>query len=177
MEFDYAAHRAVLRDNVVLSQGDLRLTADRCDATGFDTPTGRWTCTGDVHLTSELRGQLQSDEAVVEFRDNRIQSALATGHPAQFEQTSSATGLLARGHADSIDYQVAAGTIRLTTDAWLRYGDNGDITAPVLIYSINDQKLIGTGSPHPGERVHGRIVPKKVAPGASKAGAKPGSAP
>jgi lipopolysaccharide export system protein LptA len=175
MEFDYGAHRAVLRDDVVLSQGDLRVTADRCDATGFNTPTGRWTCTGNVHLTSELRGKLQSDEAVVDFHDNRIQSAVATGHPAQFEQTASTTGILARGHADTIEYAVAAQTVRLTMDAWIKYGDNEEITAPVLVYNIKEQKLVAVGSGRPGERVHLTTVPKKRT--ASKSPSARGSTP
>jgi lipopolysaccharide transport protein LptA len=169
---DYGTHHLILR-NVVISQNDLRVTAERADATGLDFQDSRWIFTGDVHLSSEFRGKLDSDQAVVQFHDNQIQSAVATGHPAQFEQTDSSTGVLARGHADDIQYAVAAGTIRLTTDAWLKYGDNDEITAPVLVYNIKAQRLEGgPGSGRPGQRVHMIIVPKKAAPG-PKAQARP----
>jgi lipopolysaccharide transport protein LptA len=167
---DYATHHLILK-SVVIAQDDLRVTAERADATGLDFQNSRWIFSGDVHLSSEFRGNLVSDEAVVEFRDNQIQSAVATGHPAQFEQTASTTGVLARGHADNIQYAVAAGTIRMTTDAWLKYGDNDEITAPVLVYNIKAQRLEGS-TPRPGQRVHMMIVPKKSA-AAPKAGSRP----
>jgi lipopolysaccharide transport protein LptA len=128
---DYGTHHLIFLDPVI-TQNDLRITAQRADATGLDFQDSRWVFTGDVHLSSEYRGKLDSDEAVVDFRDNQMQTAVATGHPARFEQTDSATGVLARGHADNIHYAVAAGTIRLTTDAWLKYGDNNEVTAPEL---------------------------------------------
>ncbi len=183
---DYRTQHAVLQGQVVISQDDLRVTADRAEATGLNFQNSRWTFTGDVHISSELRGKLQSDEAVVDFRDNRMQTAVATGHPAQFEQTASNTGILARGHADTIQYTVAAGTIRLITDAWVKYGDNDEIAAPELVYSIKEQRLQGARSARPGQRVHVTIVPKKTAaprrapPNAvapSKSTAAPGSAP
>jgi lipopolysaccharide transport protein LptA len=181
MEGDYGTHHLILHQPVI-SQNDLRITAERADATGLDFQNSRWIFTGDVHLSSEYRGKLDSDEAVVDFRDNQIQSAVATGHPAQFEQTDSTTGVLARGHADNIQYAVAAGTIRLTMDAWLKYGDNDEITAPVLVYNIKEQKLEGASLARPGERVHIVIVPKKSAvvaprtgPSRPKPTPKPGS--
>jgi len=173
-ELDYGTHHLIFHQPVI-SQNDLRISAERADATGLDFQNSRWIFTGAVHLTSEYRGKLDSDEAVVEFRDNQMQSAVATGHPAQFEQTNSTTGVLARGHADNIQYEVAAATIRLTSDAWLKYGDNGDITAPVLLYNIREQRLEGGpgGAGRPGQRVHLIIVPKKGASIAPRAGARP----
>jgi len=160
-QLDYATHHLIFRMPVI-TQSDLRITAQRADATGLDFQNSQWIFSGDVHLSSQYRGTLESDQAVVEFRDNQMQSAVATGHPARFEQTDSATGVLARGHADNIQYAVAAGTIRLTTDAWLKYGDNNEVTAPQLTYDIKAQRFVGLSSGHPGQRVHLTIVPKKA---------------
>jgi lipopolysaccharide export system protein LptA len=172
---DLRTHHVILY-NPVISQADLRITAARADATGLDFQNSHWTFTGDVHLSSQLRGNLQSDEAVVEFRDNQIQSAVATGHPAEFEQITSSTGVFARGHADNIQYAVTAGTIRLTKDAWLKYGDD-EITGAVLVYNIKDQKLEGVSSGRPGERVHIEILPKKGAGGGKGPRPNPKAAP
>lgn len=160
-QLDYGTNHHVILHDPVISQNDLRITAQRADATGLDFQNSRWVFSGDVHLSSEYRGKLDSDEAVVEFRDNQMQTAVATGNPAQFEQTDSATGVLARGHADNIQYAVAAGTIRLTKDAWLKYGDNNEVTAPELTYDIKGQRFVGAA--RPGQRVHLTIVPKKSA--------------
>jgi lipopolysaccharide transport protein LptA len=174
VQLDYGTHHLIFHEPVI-SQSDLRITAERADATGLDFQNSRWIFTGDVHLSSEYRGKLDSDEAVVEFRDNQMQTAVATGNPAQFEQTDSTTGVLARGHADNIQYAVTAGTIRLTKDAWLKYGDNNEVTAPELTYDIKGQRFLGAS--RPGQRVHLTIVPKKIAPAVPKAGARPPSSP
>jgi len=175
---DYRTQHAVL-DNVTITQNDIRVTANRAvgNGTGISFENNRWVFTGNVHIRSELRGNLTSESATVEFRNGQIQSALAVGQPAEFEQTRSNTGVLARGHADSIEYDVAANTVRLTDDAWLKYGDSVE-TAPVLVYDIKAQKLLGAGTPKPGGRVHMTILPNKGAKSAGSAAAKrPGAGP
>lgn len=169
LTFDYGKNHATMR-MVTMSQGDLRVTADRADVMGLNSDQSRWTFTGNVHITAALRGDLQSDSAVVAISHGRIQSALASGHPAKFEQTSSKTGVLASGHADSIEYTIGTAIVRFTGNAWLSYGDSV-ISNPVLLYSIRDQKLEATSSQTPSERVHITIQPKR------RAGAKPGAAP
>lgn len=163
---DYGAHHMTLK-KVVITQGDLRLTADRGEASGLDFDNSRWIFTNNVHISSEQLGALQSDSATVQFRDNRLESALATGQPAEFEQTSSKNGVLARGHADSIEYKVATDTVRLTGNAQLQYSGT-ETTAPVVIYNIRDQRLQFAGS-EPGSRVHIVTTPPKAG--------KPGAVP
>ncbi len=38
-----------------------------------------------MRINADPRGNLRSDEAVVEFRDNQLVKATATGKPAEFE--------------------------------------------------------------------------------------------
>lgn len=164
--FDYKTQRALLRD-VVITRGPLKVTADRARATGLDFKHSRWTFTGHVRISAPHHGLLTSQTATIEFRNERMQTAVVTGRPAKFEQTVSKTGVLAHGHANSILYTVAAGTVKLQGDAWLHYGAN-KISAPVLTYDIASQKLEGAGAgaaPH-GGRVHITIRPK-AHPGAS----------
>jgi lipopolysaccharide export system protein LptA len=156
---DYKSHEVML-NKVVISQGDLRLTADRAEASGLEFENTRWIFTGNVHISSEQLGGLQSDSATAEFLNNRLESALATGQPAEFEQTSSKNGVLARGHADSIEYKVSTDTVRLTGNARLEY--TGTVTtAPVVIYNIRDQRLQFAGAAEPGHRVHIVTTPPK----------------
>jgi lipopolysaccharide export system protein LptA len=176
---DYKAHHVTLK-KVVISQGDLRVTADRAEASGIDFDNSRWIFTSNVHITSEQLGVLRSDSATVEFRNDRLESALVTGNPAEFEQTTSKTGVFARGHADSIEYKVATDTVRLTGNAQLLYGGT-ETTAPVVVYNVRDQRLQFAGAAQPGGRVHivttpskpGKPVTVPKAPGRARGAAPP----
>ena len=82
---DYKSNSFVL-NQVVITQGTTRLQADRAHASGLssgvDFGNSRWTFDGNVRIDGEQRGKLRSDEAVVEFHDNRIARATVTGKPA-----------------------------------------------------------------------------------------------
>jgi lipopolysaccharide transport protein LptA len=68
------------------------------------------------------QGVLISDEARVTFSNKVMSNAVVTGKPASFQQKIAKTDKMAHGHADSIEYDVTKGIIRLTKDAFL---DNG----------------------------------------------------
>ncbi len=174
VDYDNRAQLTILRGDVFVSQGDLRATADRAERQGLSGDDSRWTLTGHVHVSSALQGNLESDKATIDVRGDEMQDAVVTGAPANFEQTSSTTGVLARGHADSIVYTVAAGTVRLTDDAWLKYGDN-EITAPWLIYNLKTQQLQGASATDRGPRVHITILPRSG--GASPVSSRKGQPP
>ncbi|HXS28959.1 MAG TPA: lipopolysaccharide transport periplasmic protein LptA [Steroidobacteraceae bacterium] len=159
-DINYRTHEATLK-KVEISQGDLRVTADRADVSGIDSDDSRWIFTGNVHITSEQLGMLQSDKATVQFHDNRLDTALVSGNPAEFEQTSSKSGVLARGHADSIEYTASMDTVRLTGSARLQYGET-TTTAPVVVYNLRERKLQFAGAAS-GSRVHIIATPRKSA--------------
>jgi len=155
---NYGTHEATL-EKAIISQGDLRVTADHAAASGIDSDNSRWVLTGNVHITSEKLGVLTSESAIIDFRNNQLESALVRGDPAEFEQTSSKTGVLARGHADNIQYTVATDTVRLTGNARLQYGETVT-TAAVVVYNIRDRKLQFAGAP--GNRMHILTTPQKL---------------
>jgi lipopolysaccharide export system protein LptA len=150
---------------IVVSQGTTRITADTAHAVGLDEQgfqDGRWTFRGNVRIDAEPRGTLRSDEAVVEFREKHISTATATGKPAEFQQARSENGQLTRGHAALIVYDVGAGTVRLTKDAWLTDGQN-QVSGPLVIYDIKRQRWEAK-SARPDNRVHIVIVPHSNTP-------------
>jgi|SRR5580658_1500461 lipopolysaccharide export system protein LptA len=151
-EVDYKSNTVVFTQ-VVISQGATRVQADHAHATGLDFVNARWTFDGNVHIEAQEQGTLNSETAVVEFRDNRIARATITGKPAQFEQKRTGSDKVARGHADEIVYDVLAGTVRLTGDAWLTSGQQ-EISGPSLEYNVREQKVEAVTSPGTGERVH-----------------------
>jgi lipopolysaccharide transport protein LptA len=177
-DVDYKTHLYTF-EKVVISQGALRVQADHARATGLDFANSHWTFDGHVRIDAEPRGNLRSDQAVVEFRDNRIARATVTGKPAEFEQPRADSQQLARGHADEIVYDVSEGTVRLSTDAWLSDGQN-EISGPLLVYNIRAQRVQAGASAGTDERVHITIAPPgtpgakgKSEPPAPRANAQP----
>lgn len=148
---DYQTGEATFRDIVVV-QGDTRLTADRAQTTGLSFSDSRWTFGGNVTISLQPRGTLRSDQAVVQIRDNRLTVVTATGHPALFEQQRTHSPGEVHGHADNIVYDAKKDTARLSGDAWLADGGN-EISAPVLVYNLRDETM-EAASPGGHRRVH-----------------------
>jgi lipopolysaccharide transport protein LptA len=147
--------------NVVISQGSTRVRADHARGTGgLNFQNSRWIFTGNVQIEAPPRGSLRSDQATVEFRDNRIAGATINGNPAEFEQQRAGDLGMEKGHADEIVYDVSQGTILLSKDAWISDGHN-EMSAPSISYSIREQKVLATsGSATQG--VHITITPQSA---------------
>jgi lipopolysaccharide transport protein LptA len=140
LEMDYRNNNAVLRD-VVITQCGTRIQAGEARITGgLNFENSQWTISGDVRITAE-GGSLNSDKAIVSFRNKVISAATITGAPAQFEQQRD-DGTIARGHANTIDYETANGTVSFKTNAKLTYGRN-EITGQQLVYNIRTQSVQG----------------------------------
>jgi len=157
-EVDYRTN-TVEFTQVVISQGAMRVQADHAHASGLNFANSRWTFEGHVRIDAEPRGSLRADQAVVEFRDNRIARATANGKPAEFEQPRTDSGQMARGHADEIVYDVNEGTVRLANDAWLSDGTN-EISGPLLVYNIRAQHVQAATQSGTDQRVHIVIQPQ-----------------
>jgi lipopolysaccharide transport protein LptA len=175
MDVDYRNNNAVLR-NVVITQCDMRIEAAEARVTGgLDFENSRWTVSGNVRIRAE-GGNLQSDKAIVSFRDNLISRATITGSPAQFEQQR-ADGTTSRGRANTIDYETGSGTVSLQENAWLSDGCN-EITGQQLVYNIKAQRVQGqTGAAqNTKDRIVITIQPKNAS-GTPCAKPAPGNKP
>ena len=137
-EMDYRNNNAVLRD-VVITQCSVRIQAAEADIRGgLNLDNSHMTISGDVRITAE-GGSLKSDKAIVSFRNKRIAAATITGTPAQFEQQRE-DGTVARGRANTIDYETTDGTVSFNTNAWLSYGRN-EVTGQKFVWNIRTQSL------------------------------------
>ena len=165
-EVDGRTNTLVFSD-VVISQGATRVQADHAHATGLNFANSRWTFEGKVRIDAEQHGNLRSDQAAIEFRDNRIARATITGKPAEFEQKRAGSDQMARGRAGEIVYDLNDGTVRLTNQAWLTDGQN-EISGPLLVYNVRAQRVQAAASPGTDQRVHIIIAPRE-APGPGKA--------
>jgi lipopolysaccharide transport protein LptA len=172
MVADYKTHELHLKD-VTITYGKMTVRADRALATSNDFKNSRWTFNGNVRINAVPRGNLRSDEAVVEFEDYRLKVATATGDPAEFDQTRDDSNVIAKGKADQIVYEVGQGTVRLSSNrhpddrAWVSDGRN-DIRSPVIVYNLREERVEATtssgsvGSSAPDTRVHVTIDPNQA---------------
>jgi lipopolysaccharide transport protein LptA len=170
MDTDFKTHAMTLKD-VTITYGKMTVRADRALATAADFKNSRWKFDGNVRINAEAHGNLRSDQAVVEFEDNQLKRATATGNPAEFDQRREDSNFTARGHADEIVYEVGAGTVRLSNDAWVADGRSNDIRAPVIVYSLRDERVQASASPGT-ERVHVTVAPGET-PGAGTNKSRP----
>jgi lipopolysaccharide export system protein LptA len=160
-EVDYKKN-TVHFTSIVVTQGDIKVEADHADAaaTGLNFKTGVWTFSGNVRVHVEKRGNLHSDQAVIDFKDSQIEKATVTGKPAEFEQQRVGTNQIARGHANQIVYEPAAGVVRLSNDAWMTDGKN-EIRGSLLTYNIRAQHVEAVSQPGKDDRVHITINPNQ----------------
>jgi lipopolysaccharide transport protein LptA len=137
-DFDYK-NNTLLFKRVKITQGGLEVTAQQANATGLEFDDSEWRLQGDVKIVVP-GGRLQSDEAIVSFRNNTIARASIKGSPAEFEQQLKEKEQVARGKAGSIEYDVKAATVRLTGNAWLSDGRN-EIRGNTLVYDIGRERV------------------------------------
>ena len=154
---DYKTQTAEYKD-IVIRDDDIKVQADRAHAAGLDMDNTQWTFEGNVRVQSEQRGSLHSDQAIVEFRNNRIAKVTVAGSPAEFEQKRADSEQMTHGHAGQIVYDVNDGTVRLSKGAWLSDGRN-EISSELLVYNMREQKVQGSAPAGTDGRVHITISP------------------
>jgi lipopolysaccharide export system protein LptA len=121
-----------------------------------------WNFRGNVKISVE-QGQLFSDDAQITFANNVLAKAIVNGKPASFEQTVSKTGKLAKGNAESIDYDAAKHLVRFSKNAYLSNGDN-EIRGQSLKYDVLGQKVLAEEAEQNSQRVHITITPPPPKP-------------
>lgn len=164
-DFDYK-NNSLLFKRVKISQGPMQVTAQEASATGLNFDNSEWKFTGDVQILVP-DGKLESSSAQVTFRDNDIVRAVVKGSPASFEQKLKDKDQLARGKAETIEYDVQASTVHLNGQAWLSDGQN-EARSDTLIYDIGRQRVVANPNEKDPGGVHFTILPKSQPPAPRK---------
>jgi lipopolysaccharide export system protein LptA len=159
-EVDLRTNSAVF-NKVRISQGNMAISADQGHAsqttTALDFDNNLWVFRGNVKITMD-QGLLTSDEAQITFVNKVLTKAVATGKPAEFEQRIAKTGKMAKGRADTIDYDVSNGIVRLSKGAYLSDGQN-EIRGESLKYNVGAQSVIAEAAEQGSQRVHIILTP------------------
>jgi len=164
-DFDYKNNSLLFR-RVKITQGAMQVTAQEASASGLNFDNSEWKLTGDVQILVP-DGKLASSSAQVSFRANQIVRALVKGTPASFEQKLKEKDQLARGQAETIEYNVQASTVQLTGQAWLTDGPN-EIRGHTLIYDIGKQRVVANPNEQDPGGVHIVINPQNPPPAPRK---------
>jgi lipopolysaccharide transport protein LptA len=168
---DAASSEVDLRTNNVyfrkvrIAQGSMSVTADQGQATregigNFENSL--WQFHSNVKITTE-DGQLQADEAQVDFAKRLLSRAVAHGKPAEFQERIEKTGKLVHGHAENIDYDATKGLVVLSKGAWLSDGQN-EVTHDSLKFDLQAQRIIADPGEQESQRVHIIITPPPSKP-------------
>ena len=147
---------------IKISQGTMSISADEGKASQQRSAdlyfeNNVWYFKGNVKITLET-GQLTSDDAQITFVNSLLTKAVVNGKPAAFQETIAKTGKLAKGNADTIDYDASKHIVRFLKDAYLSNGDN-DIRGQALKYDVVGQKVIAEEAEQNSQRVRITITP------------------
>ena len=161
MTLDMRADMLDLAGNVRVLQGPLSIESGTATATAQGRRSGasQWTFQDEVRIHT-AEAELQADTARAAVVDGRIASARIEGKPASFEQRANTADRQMRGRAGVIEYDFAAGVIKLSGDVWFSNGKD-EFRGDVVIYDVRDERVqINPGGREPG-RVRGTIRPRE----------------
>jgi lipopolysaccharide export system protein LptA len=145
-EFDRRNNRLVFRQ-MHITQGPLSIRADVAEATRLDFENSRWIFRGNVKIDNQ-GARVASDEAELVFLGHELRTAALTGTPVHFEQLRPG-GKRTEGRAGTMDYDVVAGRVSLSRNAWLSDGAN-EVSGERLTYDLRREVVTadsGSGGP------------------------------
>ncbi len=158
-------------DNVVfrkvrITQGAMSIAADQGQGTRkadhLDFNDSLWVFRGNVKINVD-QGQLLADDAQITFAKQQLSKAVANGSPASFEERAARAGKLARGNADTIDYDAGNGIVRLLKHAYLTDGQI-EVRGETLKYNILSQTIVAEAVDQGSQRVHIVVPPPPPKP-------------
>ena len=150
--------------NVEIRQGDMLIRASEAVARGVELSfaNSQWEFRGAVHIEF-AGGDLDADRATAEFAGNRLQLARVTGAPARFSHQIKDAASRSQGRADTIEYDVPKGRIRLAGKAWYSDGRN-EVVTHALVYSLINRSVENERGEGEDSRVRLTIRPDTPAP-------------
>jgi lipopolysaccharide transport protein LptA len=157
---------------VRIEQGGYAIQADEARATGLEFDNSTWIFNGKVNITTP-DGSSTAEHATVRFVQKQIIEMHIAGQPATFEQHDAGKQTLAQGRAGAIDYDVQKNTVRLSQQAWVKYGQN-EFTGTTVVYDIANQRVLANREEQQGERVRITINPNSDTPVPPQSGKQSG---
>ena len=154
---DFRTDTLEISGDVRVTQGPTSIEAGAAKANDVRSQNSRWTFENSVHIvTSEA--ELQSDSASAAVVGGQLARARAQGSPAQFAQRGGRSDGQVRGRAGVIEYDFAAGVVKLTDNVWFSNGKD-EFRGDLVIYNVRDERV--QINPGGQGRVRGIIRPRQ----------------
>lgn len=151
---------------VTIKQGEMRVSANRAEATELEFENAAWVFTGDVRISTE-ETLISGQKAVVDFQDHRLVRATISGEPATINWESSEKDEAITGQASKLIYDRESGTLSLVGDATLSSGSS-EISGSTLLYDFNAEQIVAGSPDQESDGVRITITPEDFEPRESK---------
>ena len=140
IEIDSEANRLRM-PKVEIRQGKMLIRADEALAKGVEASfrNTEWEFRGSVHIEFD-GGKLDAARATAKFVGNKLESALATGSPATFSHQLKGSERRNSGRANSIEYDVKRGRMRMAGKAWYTDG-RSEFTTEGIVYNLANRAI------------------------------------
>ena len=172
-ELDRRNNRLIFRQ-LNIRQGAMAIKADEATADPADFEDSVWVFTGNVSVVN-AGTTTNCDRAELTFRGNQLRKAVLTGKPARFSQAGTANEPPTVGRGELLEYDLDAGTIRMSTNAFLSDGKS-EISGNRIAYDLRREVVTAGGNE--GGQVRMRITPQqKSTPTPAPPGAAPPAVP
>ena len=136
------------------SKEPIEIESDRAT---LDDKTGSSTYTGNV-IISQGESQLEADYIVVNSKDRKISSIVATGTPAHFVQQNDAKDATTHGYGNSISYSTELESLTFKGNARLIQDENS-FSGEEIEYDVTKKAIKAKGDESVGSRVKIQYFP------------------
>ena len=138
-EFDRKNDKLLFK-GLRITQGSLHIEADEAEANKLDFEKSLWIFSGNV-VIENVGIKAYCDYAEISFLEHRVQNATMRGLPARFIQTRPEDDLQTQGRANTMEYDMQAGLISMSQDAWLSDGSN-EVSGDRITYDLIREYII-----------------------------------
>jgi len=151
---DFRTETLDLQGNVRVTQGPNSIEAGAATAKDVRSQNSHWLFQKSVHIVTN-EADLQSNSASAAVIGGQLSQARVEGAPAEFAQRGGRGDQQVRGRAGVIEYDFAAGVVKLTDQVWFTNGKD-EFRGDVVIYNVREERLQTGGQ----GRVRGIIRPQ-----------------
>lgn len=149
---DFRSDTLDLAGHVRVTQGAMLIESDTATAHDLRAERSRWSFKDSVHIRT-AEADLKAAAAHAVFAQGLIVDARIEGAPAEFVQLNGRPERQVRGRAGVIEYDVAAGIVKLTKQVWFSSGKD-EFQSEAVIYDIRKEQMETQG------RVRGTLRPR-----------------
>ena len=147
-------------EQVIISQGDMSVSANLAEATELEFENASWVFTGKVRISTE-EALITGQKAVIDFRGHRLVRASISGQPATINWESSENDEAIVGQAAEIIYDRESETLKLTDGAKLSSGIS-EISGNTLLYDFNAEQIVAGSQSEETQGVRITITPEET---------------